>query len=74
MPALQLHAEGKAIVQLVLPPSMLTRLNEIAFRRGVNRSRVIREAIEHVYFAPPGGSTSEQASMEGSSIGGTHEN
>ncbi len=52
MPALQLHAEGKAIVQLVLPPSMLTRLNEIALHRGVNRSRVIRDALQQVYFEP----------------------
>lgn len=52
MPELQLHAEGKAVVQLVLPPSMLTRLNEIALRRGVNRSRVIRDALQQVYFEP----------------------
>ena len=73
MPALQFHADGKAVVQFVRSPSMLTRLNEIALRRGINRSRVIREAIERVYFASSDGSSLEQPSMTGDSTGGIGE-
>lgn len=65
MPALQLHAEGKAVVQLVLPPSMLTRLNQIALHRGVNRSRVIRDALQQVYFASPDGEAPEPLQAKG---------
>jgi hypothetical protein len=70
MPALQLHAEGKAVVQLVLPPSMVTRLNEIALRRGVNRSWVIREALQQVYFASPDAGTPDLSRMKGDAAGG----
>jgi hypothetical protein len=54
---LQPYAEGKAVVQLVLPLPWLARINQLAMERGVNRSALIREAIRAAYFndgdAPP---------------------
>ena len=47
---LQTYAEGKAVVQLVLPLPWLARINQLAMERGVNRSALIREAIQATYF------------------------
>ena len=47
---LQQYAEGKAVVQLVLPLLWLARINQLAIERGVNRSALIREAIRAAYF------------------------
>jgi hypothetical protein len=47
---LQSFAEGKSVVQIVLSPSWVTRINKLATERGINRSALIREAIEQVYF------------------------
>jgi hypothetical protein len=47
---LQSYAEGKAVVQLVLPLPWLARINQLAIERGVNRSALIREAIRAAYF------------------------
>jgi len=47
---LQPYTEGKAVVQLVLPPSWVARINRLAVERGVNRSALIREAIWATYF------------------------
>ena len=47
----QLFAESKAVVQLVLPYAWVTRINELAIARRVNRSALIREAIAATYFA-----------------------
>ncbi len=47
---LQPYAEGKAVVQVVLPLPWLTRINQLAIERGVNRSALIREAIRAAYF------------------------
>jgi hypothetical protein len=42
--------EGKSIVQLVLPPAWVVRINALALTRGVNRSALIREAIAATLF------------------------
>ena len=47
---IQPFTEGKAVVQLVLPPSWVTRLNQLALERGLNRSALIRAAIQATYF------------------------
>jgi ribbon-helix-helix CopG family protein len=47
---LQSYAEGKVVVQLVLPLPWLARINQLAIERGVNRSALIREAIRAAYF------------------------
>jgi hypothetical protein len=47
---LQSFAEGKAIVQIVLPLSWVPRINKLAVDRGVNRSALIRGAIEQAFF------------------------
>jgi metal-responsive CopG/Arc/MetJ family transcriptional regulator len=47
---LQSFTEGKVVVQIVLPPSLLARINRLAIDRGINRSALIREAIELAYF------------------------
>jgi hypothetical protein len=47
---LQPFTEGKAIVQIVLPPSWVARINQLATERGINRSALIREAISLAYF------------------------
>jgi hypothetical protein len=48
---LQPFTEGKAVIQLVLTPAWVARINQLAMERGVNRSALIRAAIERVYFA-----------------------
>jgi metal-responsive CopG/Arc/MetJ family transcriptional regulator len=50
MKMLQSFTEGKTIVQIVLSPSLLACINKLAIERGINRSALIREAIEQVYF------------------------
>jgi hypothetical protein len=47
----RLFGEGKAIVQLVLPYGWVSRMNALANQHGVNRSALIREALQRVYFA-----------------------
>ena len=39
--------EGKSIVQVVLPHSWVVRINQLAVERGINRSALIREALEY---------------------------
>jgi hypothetical protein len=48
---LQPYAEGKAVVQLVLPLPWLARINQLAIERGINRSALIREALRAAYFS-----------------------
>jgi hypothetical protein len=50
MKQLQVYAESKAIVQLVLPHGWVARINHLAVERGINRSALIRAAIEAMYF------------------------
>jgi hypothetical protein len=44
---------SKAVVPLVLPQAWVARINQLAVERGVNRSALIRAAIEATYFASP---------------------
>jgi hypothetical protein len=53
MTTLQRFAETKAIVQLVLPPAWVARLNALAIARGLTRSALIREAIAATLLADP---------------------
>lgn len=47
---LQPFTGGKAIIQLVLTPSWVARINQLAVERGVSRSALIRAAIHAAYF------------------------
>jgi hypothetical protein len=63
MAMLQAFTDGKAVVPLVVPPSWVARLNQLAIERGVNRSALIREAIAAAYFTEveeEGGSSNKQ--------------
>jgi hypothetical protein len=50
MSALQVDGDVKAVLQLVMPASWVGRINRLAVERGMNRSALIREAIETAYF------------------------
>jgi len=65
---LQPFTEGKAVVQLVLPPSWVARINQLAMERGVNRSALIRNAIAAAYFAehPRASAATTAGAVEGS--------
>lgn len=41
---------NKMSIPLVLPPSWVARMNQLAMERGINRSALIREAIRATYF------------------------
>jgi hypothetical protein len=57
---LQPFTEGKAVVQLVLPPSWVARINQLAIERGINRSALIREAIRATYFMDERGESGDE--------------
>jgi Ribbon-helix-helix protein, copG family len=59
--------EGKAIVQLVLPPTWVARINALANQQGVNRSALIREALQRTYFE---GSGEAKQGKESSNLAG----
>jgi hypothetical protein len=65
---LQPFTSGKAVVQLVLPPAWVLRLNALATARGVNRSALIREAIARAYFDVP----TDSASVEKEVVSSQH--
>ena len=54
-------APAKAVLQLVVPQPWAERVNQLALERGMNRSRLIREAVEQVYFAEAGSSVGKRA-------------
>jgi Arc/MetJ-type ribon-helix-helix transcriptional regulator len=54
------------VVQLVLPPSWVARINQLAVSRGVNRSALIREAIRATYF------DRQDEAERGNALGITH--
>ncbi|MGO8950085.1 MAG: CopG family transcriptional regulator [Ktedonobacterales bacterium] len=42
-------SEGKSIVQVVLPRAWVIRINQLAVERGLNRSALIREALQRTF-------------------------
>jgi predicted transcriptional regulator len=37
-------------IPVMFPPEWIARLNDLAARRGLSRSALIREALEHSFF------------------------
>jgi hypothetical protein len=61
---LQALTDGKIVMPLVVPPSWVARLNQLAVQRGINRSALIRAAIAAAYFGdqPEGGDSNKPSS------------
>ena len=51
MPAFHPDADAKSVLPVVMPSRLALRLNQLAAQLGINRSRLIRQAVEQAYFA-----------------------
>jgi metal-responsive CopG/Arc/MetJ family transcriptional regulator len=47
---IQRYVEGRAVIQLSLPTAIINHLNDLAIKQGTNRSALIRDAINTLYF------------------------
>jgi len=50
---LQRYADRRAVINLSLPTNMVDRLNDLAIEQGTNRSALIKDAINAMYFGTP---------------------